>query len=95
MKKGKILDILGRQCATCPSTKNLELHHRVPLREEKRSFTEKEIPNLIVLCKNCHDAIHYYKSCKKELKFHKGMLFSLMHHHRQKHHDGTDKELSW
>lgn len=66
--------MLGRKCVVCGSTKNLRIHHKKPIKSPKRRYTQDELSNLVVLCHDCHMAIHHYKSCKKEVKFWKWIV---------------------
>ena len=47
----------GRKCFLCNSTNNLNIHHKIPIREGGTN----EIGNLIPLCVNCHEKIHKFK----------------------------------
>src|SRR5262245_11321958 len=42
------------ECALCPSTKNLDVHHR------DEDYQNNAPENLIVLCRSCHLKVHRY-----------------------------------
>jgi N6-L-threonylcarbamoyladenine synthase len=43
------------QCHNCHSQLNLEVHHRIPLKDGGNSLPS----NLITLCNQCHKDIHF------------------------------------
>ena len=50
-----IIELLGSRCAKCGDTKNLQIHHIIPLAEGgKHTFS-----NLRLLCKECHRQQHW------------------------------------
>ena len=52
-----LISLLGNKCSACGSSKNLQVHHKIPL--SKNGVDEVE--NLEVLCTLCHNKIHNYK----------------------------------
>jgi len=48
-------DHLGRKCAKCGETENLEIHHKKPLNRRERSWRDYwNLEELELLCKDCH-----------------------------------------
>tara|TARA_Y100000310_G_scaffold277958_1_gene296100 strand:- start:1938 stop:2429 length:492 start_codon:yes stop_codon:yes gene_type:complete len=70
-KKKKAVDCLGGSCKICGYDKflcSLDIHHKDPTKKDpkfrsKRSWSwerlKKELTGCILLCKNCHSAVHY------------------------------------
>jgi len=53
-RRGRDLPVIGHYM-----TRNLQVHHIVPLKGESRQFTAFNLPwNLIVLCQECHVKVH-------------------------------------
>jgi len=63
LKRSQRMIIDKRQCRTCTSTENLEVHHR---HYNKPLGTESVEDDLIVLCAKCHSAIHKNGGMKKK-----------------------------
>jgi len=47
-----VLERDGHECRTCPSTSDLEVHHRTYER-----FGNEDLDDLVTLCHECHEAI--------------------------------------
>lgn len=52
--RNKALKLAGNKCQTCGATTELNVHHRV----YGSTFGFEDIDNLIVLCRECHKAVH-------------------------------------
>lgn len=70
----EIIEALGSRCQSCGTTKNLEIHHKIPLSIKRLQFVSrynswKNIENLQLLCKRCHK----HKHRKHKLTVHKGL----------------------
>lgn len=62
--RGKAHDIYQYKCANCGISKNVELHHIVPL-----MFGGNDVvSNMIPLCHACHQATHHAKNISKYIK---------------------------
>ncbi len=61
-KREMVLELRGRRCEECGSTKDLHVHHWVYCRGEE------SLEDLVVLCSNCHKKLHEGKELevKKE-----------------------------
>jgi len=65
IRKQDLLDVLGHRCAICGYDKfecSLDFHHLDPTKKEYTgdwvNWGFKDIDNLVVLCRNCHQALH-------------------------------------
>lgn len=53
-KKQRVRNGAGGKCRTCKSTRELRVHHRIPLSKGGTN----ELRNLVLLCKACEDRAH-------------------------------------
>jgi len=60
---------LKKYCENCGSTKNLTIHHKIPLSQQFNNHPS----NCMTLCINCHNKIHKIKlKTKYPSKYQKG-----------------------
>lgn len=92
----KVFEKYGRCCSMCGSNQNIEVHHKIPIREGGTN----ELENLIPLCRDCHQEIHHFvfskepkdisskygQYTKRKNKFKKGylILYAIKHNYRLK-----------
>jgi len=62
-QREKALERDEHECLLCESTENLNVHHKVPMRNfdrDKPRWYERanSLDNLITLCKSCHTTVH-------------------------------------
>lgn len=55
--KDTILKKYGYKCSICGKTNNLQMHHKIPIKDGGTN----DLFNLIPLCKDCHEKIHKFK----------------------------------
>lgn len=55
--RSEVIEENGGQCVVCFSEKNLEVHHRKPLKEFDSHEQANDKDNLAPLCKRCHSRI--------------------------------------
>lgn len=68
--KEKIFIKYGKKCCKCRSIEDIDVHHKLP-----RFMWWKDIlSNLQVLCRSCHEKIHWYKIGGKPTEKHKKEL---------------------
>ena len=70
----EIIEALGGRCQSCGTTRNLEIHHKIPLslkhlQSVSRYNSWKNLENLELLCKRCHK----HKHRRYKLTVHKGL----------------------
>lgn len=53
-KKAKLFYV--KSCEQCGSKSNLDVHHK-----EYRNLYDVELPDLMILCRSCHDKFHANK----------------------------------
>ena len=92
----KVFEKYGRYCSMCGSEQNVQVHHKIPIRDGGTN----ELENLIPLCRDCHQEIHHFVFCEnpkiisskygqytqKKNKFKKGflILYAIKHNYRLK-----------
>ena len=55
--KDAIYKKYGYKCSICGKTNNLQIHHKIPIKDGGTN----DLFNLIPLCKDCHEKIHKFK----------------------------------
>lgn len=61
--KKQIKEDANFKCRICGSSENLQVHHKIPIKNGGTNIKE----NLILLCKSCHQKLHQF-SFKEEYK---------------------------
>lgn len=60
-----ILDKYNYQCSICGQYGEIDVHHKIPIKEGGTN----EIENLITLCRNCHENLHHFKFSNDSISF--------------------------
>lgn len=55
--RDQVFEKYERKCANCGATDNIDVHHKISLKEGGANCIE----NLIPLCRDCHEKLHGYK----------------------------------
>ena len=92
----EIIETLGGRCQSCGTTRNLEIHHKIPLSIKGHQFVKRynswnNLENLELLCKRCHK----HKHKKYKLTVHKGLTQKDVKEMRKMYANGmTQRELA-
>jgi hypothetical protein len=109
-RRAQLITGLGGFCWGCGDTHNLEIHHKIGLRElglhyaTRRKDTWADLSNLVLLCDICHEGIEGKRSgkyhwmcpvCRKRLVLRLAPERHLFHHLTRRYGAQDAKRLRW